>query len=121
MRSENSIYISQNPPPPNIALSLQCVHALSCPLQLIAETLQSYHSVATDWGLQFSQMAEVQLEISLSDDGSHLSIVDQNLDAVPDDLGEHYGAKVTDLALAFNNIKYAASIFILSSHFSRIS
>lgn len=50
-------------------------------------------------------MAEVQLEISLSEDGSQLSIVDQNLDAIPDDLGDHYGAKVTDLALAFNNIK----------------
>lgn len=53
-------------------------------------------------------MAEIQLEISLSEDGSHLSIVDQNLDNIPDDLGEHYGPKVTDLALAFNNIKYVS-------------
>jgi hypothetical protein len=46
------------------------------------------------------------LEFSLSDDGKHLSIIDQNLQEVPVELGERYGHTVTELALSYNELKY---------------
>jgi hypothetical protein len=47
------------------------------------------------------------IEFSLSDDGHSLSVIDQNLAHVPVDLGERFGSTVTELALAYNDLKYA--------------
>jgi len=50
------------------------------------------------------------MEVRLTDTDKHLSVVGQDLSEVPVDLGEKYGAKITQLDLSYNNIETISNL-----------